>query len=54
LFCTFLAAVLIMAVSAAGSKEAAAANPLLLRYTHVGIAGEPQTRYAAELAAGRR
>ncbi len=42
------------AVFAGGEKEtagaAAAAKPITLKYAHVGVAGEPQTRYAAELA----
>ena len=35
---------------AGGEKEPASGKPIQLRYAHVGVDKEPQTRYAAELA----
>ena len=39
-----------MMLSAAGQTESGAAKPIVLKYAHVGIAGEIQTRYAQGLA----
>lgn len=51
-FFMVLAALLVAAsLFAGGSKEASSeAKPLVLRYAHVGVATELQTKYAAELA----
>lgn len=45
-----LALVSSMMLFAAGQSETSAAKPIVLKYAHVGIAGEIQTRYAQGLA----
>ncbi len=51
IFALLLALALVAPLFAGGSKEAPAeAKPLVLKYAHVGVATELQTKYAAELA----